>query len=75
MIFFSDCRNKRLQCYYQWKRFLWSISKHDLTTYDSIKKLETGQGDDYTTGCLHNYPYFQQYFKLIATDLSKQQRL
>ena len=31
----------------------------------------TGQGDDYTTGLL-DYPYFK---KLIAIDLSKQQKL
>ena len=34
----------------------------------------TGQGDDYTTVCLLDYPYFKKY-KLIAIDLSKQQKL
>ena len=34
-----------------------------------------GQGDDYTTGCLLDYPYFKKYYKLIAIDLSKQQTL
>ena len=29
------------------------------------------QGDDYTTGCLLEYPYFEKYYKLIAIDLSK----
>ena len=29
----------------------------DLTTYDNIRKIETGQGDDYTTGCLLDYNY------------------
>ena len=33
-----------------------------------------GQGYDYTTGCLLDYPYFKKYFKLIAIDLSKQQK-
>ena len=33
-----------------------------------------GQGDDYTTGCLLVYHYFKTY-KLIAIDLSKQQKL
>ena len=32
----------------------------------------TGQGDDYATGYLLDYPYFK---KLIAIDLSKQQKL
>ena len=30
--------------------------KNDLKTYDNIRKIATGQGDDYTTGCLVNYP-------------------
>ena len=34
-----------------------------------------GKGDDYTTGCLLDYPYFKKYYKLIAIDLSKQQTL
>ena len=29
-----------------------------LKTYDSVRKIATGQGDDYTTGCLLVYPYF-----------------
>ena len=35
----------------------------------------TAQGDDYTTGCLLHYVYFQSYYKMIAIDLSKQQAL
>ena len=27
------------------------------------------------TGCLIDYPYFEKYYKLIAIDLSKQQKL
>ena len=49
--------------------------KNDLKTYDNIRKIATGQGDDYTTGCLLDYPYFKKYYKLIAIDLSKQQKL
>ena len=45
--------------------------KNDLETYDN-RKIATGQGDDYTTGCLLDYPYFKQHYKLIAIDLSKQ---
>ena len=30
----------------------------------------TGQGDDYTTGCLLDV-YFKNYYKMIAIDLSK----
>ena len=35
----------------------------------------TSQGDDYTTGCVLDYNYFNNYYKMIATDLSKQQAL
>ena len=48
--------------------------KNDLMTYDNIQKIATGQGDDYTTGCIIYYPYFEKY-KLIAIDLGKQQEL
>ena len=47
--------------------------KNDLKTYDNIKKIVMGQGDDYTTGWLLDYSYFKKYYKLIAIDLSKQQ--
>ena len=49
--------------------------KNDLKTYDNIRKIEAGQGDNYTTGCLQDYPYFKNYYKLIATDLNEQQKL
>ena len=54
--------------------FDWSI-KIDLKAYDNIGKITTGQGDDYATGCLLDYAYFKKYYKLIAIDLSKQQKL
>ena len=44
-------------------------------TYERIRKLATGQGDDYTTGCLLDYSYFKDHYKMIAIDLSKQQAL
>ena len=31
--------------------------------------------DDYTIGCLLDYPYFEIFYKLIVIDLSKQQKL
>ena len=47
----------------------------NLKTYDNIRKIATGQGDDYTTGCLLDYTYFKNYYKMIVVDLSKQQAL
>ena len=32
--------------------------KNNKITYDNIRKIATSQGDDYTTGCLLDYPYF-----------------
>ena len=49
--------------------------KYDQVTYENIRKLATGQGDDYTTGCLLDYIYFKNYYKMIAIHLSKQQAL
>ena len=42
-----------------------------IKTYENIRKITIGQGDDYTTGCLLDYSYFKKYYKTIAIDLSK----
>ena len=49
--------------------------KNNKVTYENIRKIATGQGDDYTIGCLLNYPYFKDSYKMIAVNLSKQQAL
>ena len=49
--------------------------RNNLITYDNIQKIATARGDDYTTGCLLDYNYFKNYYKMIAIDLSKQQAL
>ena len=43
--------------------------------YDEVRKISTGQGDDYTTGCLLDFDYFEKNYKIIAADLSKQKAL
>ena len=43
--------------------------------YDEVRKISTGQGDDYTTDCLLDYSYFRKNYRLIAADLSKQKAL
>ena len=45
--------------------------KNNLITYNNIQKTATGQGDDYTTGCLLDYNYFNNYYKVVAIVLSK----
>ena len=43
--------------------------------YDEVRKVSIGYGDDYITGCLLDYAYFEDNYKLIAVDLSKQKAL
>ena len=54
------------------KNFFDQPVKNDKVTYENIRKITTGQGDDYTTGCLLDYTYFKKYYKMITMDLSKQ---
>ena len=50
--------------------------KNSMTkTYENIRKTAASQGNGYTTGCLLNYTYFKNHYKMIAIDLSKQQAL
>ena len=43
--------------------------------YDEVRKISTGKGDDYTTGCLLDFDYFEKNNRIIAVDLSKQKAL
>ena len=43
--------------------------------YDEIRKVATGKGDNYATGCLLDYKYFKDFYKLVAINLSKQKEL
>ena len=42
--------------------------------YDKIRKISTGQSDDYTIGLL-DFAYFEKNYRIIATGLSKQKVL
>ena len=57
------------------KNFFDEPVKSYMITYDNIRKIATGQRDNYTTGHLLDYNYFNNYFKMIAVDLSKHQEL
>ena len=52
MMLSSSCRNKRLQFYDQWTKVFDQPFRSNLRIYDSIRKIATGQVDDYTSGCL-----------------------
>ena len=43
------------------------LVKNDIRTYKSIRKVYSGQGDNYTIGCLLDYPYFKENYKLTVT--------
>ena len=47
----------------------------DIKRYEEIRKLTTGQGEDYTTGCLLDYDYIKNHYRLMAVDLSRQKEL
>ena len=47
----------------------------DIKRYEGIRKLITAQDKDYTTGCLLDYDYIKNHYRLIAVDLSWQKEL
>ena len=53
------------------KSFFDQLIKNERVTYENIRKIAIGQGDDYTTGCLLDYIYCRNYYKMIAAELSK----
>ena len=57
------------------KSFLDQPLKNNKITYENIRKISTDQGDDFTTGCLLDYTYFKNCYKMIVVDLTKQQAL
>ena len=40
--------------------------------YDEVRKIATGQGDDFATGCLFDFQNFKDHYNLIAIDRNKQ---
>ena len=53
------------------KNFYDEASDSNIKQYNEIRKLTTGQGEDYTTGCLLDYGYIKNRYKLTAVDLSR----
>ena len=54
------------------KNFYDQAIDSDIKREKEIRKLTTGQGEDYTTGCLLNYEYIKNHYRLITVDLSGQ---
>ena len=57
------------------ENFLDQPIKTNKVTYENIRKVATGQGDDYTISCLFHYPFFNDSYKMIVIDLSKKHAL
>ena len=47
----------------------------DIEKFKELKKVMIGKGEDYTTGSLLDYDYFEKHYKSVAVDLSKQREL
>ena len=47
----------------------------DIEKYRELKKVMIGKGEDYTTGSLLDFNFFDKHYKLVAADLSKQEEL
>ena len=53
------------------KNFFDQPVKNDKITYENIRKIAISQGDDYTSGFMVDYTYFEKYYKMITIDVSK----
>ena len=49
--------------------------KNIIEKYRELKKIMIGKGEDYTTGSLLDFNYFDKHYKLVAVDSSKQKEL
>ena len=47
----------------------------DIKRYEEIRKLTTGQGEDYIRGYLLVYDFIKNHYRLAAIDLSRQKEL
>ena len=57
------------------KNFYHQPIDSDIKRYKEIWKLTTRHGEDYTTGCLLDYDYIKNHYRLIVVDASRQKRL
>ena len=57
------------------RNFYDQLINDSIRKYDEIRKIATGKGDNYATGCFLDYDYFKKNYQLVAPDLSKQREL
>ena len=83
LAFGNDTQKTSSKCYYlpnveiknynvmiNGENFFDQSIKDNKVTYENIRKIATGKGDDYTAACLLDYPYFRDSYKMIAVDLN-----
>ena len=58
-----------------WRNFYDNPIESVIEKYRELKKVIIGKGEDYTTGSLSDFNYFDKHYKLVAVDLSKQKEL
>ena len=44
--------------------------KSSMKTYDNIRKIATGQGNDCTTACFRDYNYFKNYYMIALNSVN-----
>ena len=62
----------KILCEWLKMNFLDKPAKNNLRTYDNIWKIATGQRDDFTTGCLLDYKYFNKHYNMTAINLNNE---
>ena len=60
---------------YNGKKIYDQANDSDIKRCEEIRKLTTGQGEDYATGCSLEFDYIKNNYRLIAVDLSRQEEL
>ena len=73
--FFTTVTIKNYYVVIDGRNFFYYPVENDRKAYDSVTKIATGPGDDYTTCCLLHHVYFKHCYNIIAIDLCKQQAL
>ena len=56
------------------KNFYDQLTDSDIKQHEEIRKVTTGQGEDYTSGCSLDYECNENRYRLIAVDLSRQKK-
>ena len=57
------------------RNFYDQLINDQIKKYNKIRKIATGKGDNYATGCLLDYQYFKDHYQLICCNLSQQKEL